>query len=263
MYRIIFRTCDKVSAVNRLPRPFGLDKRSVIELCFQSLVTSLDGIPHSIHVIADDISDGLRDFFRQFPVTLSEGTFGNEGSIRASLELAKTFADADWVYLAEDDYLHTPQAFLWIDDFIRNRDQILLTRPPSRLGRWLLDDLRRRPEVQPLVIHPADYPDRYLPHRRERAFIFLSQYCHWRQIWYTTFTFLAQASTFKQFAPLLVRFAAGADDDTLSRRLYARGHMRGKALCVSPIPGVATHMHEGVMTPLVDWEALAAPRLSR
>ena len=26
-----------------------------------------------------------------------------------------------------------------------------------------------------------------------------------------------------------------------------------KALCISPIRGLSTHMTEGVMTPLVDW----------
>jgi hypothetical protein len=61
-----------------------------------------------------------------------------------------------------------------------------------------------------------------------------------------------------------MRSSRGADDDYLSHWVLERLPYRDRALCLSPIPGVATHMHETVMTPLVDWEAIhheAAQRL--
>ncbi len=33
---------------------------------------------------------------------------------------------------------------------------------------------------------------------------------------------------------------------------------REDALCISPLPGLSTHLHEGVMSPLIDWKAEAA-----
>jgi glycosyltransferase involved in cell wall biosynthesis len=254
MYRIIFRTCDRVHSLHNTPRPFGLDKRGTIELCFRSLVQALEGYPHTIHIIADQISDELRQFFLRYPVTFTEGTFGNDESIRKSIRQALTYDANDWVYICEDDYLHTPKAFLWIDDLIENRDKILLTKPVSNLKRWRLADFQGRLGKHPLVIHTPDYIDRYNPREREQSYLFLSQYCHWRQITNTTFTFMTEVSTLKRFEKILMKSATGADDGFLSSALYARDHFFGRALCISPIPGVATHMHEGIMTRLVDWK---------
>ena len=58
----------------------------------------------------------------------------------------------------------------------------------------------------------------------------------------------------KRYKKILLRSSIGADDGVLSRRLFAGLIFGEKALCLSPIPGVSTHMHTEVMTPLVDWE---------
>ncbi len=255
MYRVIFRTCDKVHSLHNAPRPFGLDKREIIKVCFRSLVRALEGYKHSIHVVADDISEDLRQFFEGFPVVLTEGTFGNDESLRTSLRLALSYPPSDWVYLCEDDYLHSPNAFLWIDDLVRNREEILKTRSRG-LRKYLPFDHKRSLNRMPLIIHPPDYPDRYFDRQRYRSYLFLSQYCHWRQISNTTFTFLAEVSTLDQFKHQLLHSASGANDVYLSKSVFARERFTGKALCVSPIPGVATHMHEEVMTPFVDWESI-------
>ena len=46
----------------------------------------------------------------------------------------------------------------------------------------------------------------------------------------------------------------GPSDSKLSEKIYGRIFFKNKALCVSPIKGLSTHMTEGVMTPLIDWE---------
>lgn len=256
MFRVIFRTCDKVHSLHNAPRPIGLDKRATIKLCFASLVRSLEGFDHTIHVVADDISEDLREFFKRFDVTLTEGTFGNDESIRVSLRLAMSYDVDDWAYLCEDDYLHAPEAFRWIDDLIRNRKDILFTKSRRGLRRFIPGDHRRSLHTMPLIIHPPDYPDRYKPRERQRSYIFLSQYCHWRQISNTTFSFLAEVKTLRQFRGALEHSATGANDGYLSRMVFARDRFAGRALCLSPIPGVATHMHEEAMTPLVDWNRI-------
>ena len=48
--------------------------------------------------------------------------------------------------------------------------------------------------------------------------------------------------------------AIGPSDAKLSEKVYGRIFFKNKALCVSPIKGLSTHMTEGVMTPLVDWD---------
>jgi len=257
MYRIIYRTCDAVSSVHGAARPFGLNKRETIELCFKSLVESLRGFEYGIHVVADNISDDLRKFFQQYSVTITEGVFGNDESFRVCLRQAFQYDDNDWVYLCEDDYLHAPQAFLWIDDLIANRESILLTKSHRSLKRFAPIDYRRNIHKMPLFIHPPDYPDRYKPRQRDPSFIFVSQYCHWRQVANTTFTFMAEAKSLKHFKTALLHAASGADDGYLSRKIFARYHFAGKALCLSPMPGVSTHMHSEVMTPLVDWKKIA------
>ena len=42
----------------------------------------------------------------------------------------------------------------------------------------------------------------------------------------------------------------------LASFLYGRILFRNKAICVSPITGLSTHMTEGVMSPLVNWESI-------
>ena len=45
----------------------------------------------------------------------------------------------------------------------------------------------------------------------------------------------------------------GPSDSILSERVYGRLSFRNKAICISPIKGLSTHLTEGVMSPLIDW----------
>jgi hypothetical protein len=255
-YHVIFRTCDAVQAL-RGQRPFGLDKRTLIKECFVSLYESLKSYPHSIHILGDKLSDELMAWFRSWTerdpsISLSNGSYGNDESIRQSFVRAFERPDTDWVYLCEDDYLHTPEAFHRINELLLNRDQTLDYVPRRSFMKLFLGNLRKKP----LVIHPADYPDRYRPDQRTLSFLFMTPSCHWRQIANATFTLVAEAKTFKRYRREFLNSARGANDDYLSHWILERLPYRDRALCLSPIPGVATHMHEGVMTPLVDWESV-------
>lgn len=255
-YNVIFRTCDAVQAL-RGTRPFGLDKRTLIQECFLSLYDSIRPFPHTIHILGDKLSPEIQAFFaglqKEDPsITLSNGSYGNDESIRQSLAKAMTFPDDEWVYLCEDDYLHTPEAFPWIDELITHRHEVLRYTPRRSFFRWFLGRL----DQKPLMIHPADYPDRYRHDYLTLSFLFRTKYNHWRQIGNATFTLLAEAKTFKKYRKALFRSAQGANDDYLSHWVLERLPYRGRAFCLSPIPGVATHMHEDVMTPLVDWNVV-------
>ena len=262
-YHVVFRTCDAVQAL-RGSRPFGLDKRTLIKVCFLSLLEALAEVPHSIVVLGDKLSDDLVSFFRRFEtgpggVQLRLGNWGNDESIRQSLTAALLRPGEEWVYFCEDDYLHQPFAFTWIDELIRRRNEVLSFRP----GRWFMRALFRTANEAPLFIHPADYPDRYEPGKRQFSLVFLTRLNHWRQVSSTTFTFLGEVRSIRRYERHVRAASVGARDDYLSRHLFSHVFYRGRGLCVSPIPGVATHMTEGVMTPLVDWKRIVDRQLSR
>ena len=257
-YNVIFRTCDAVQAL-RGSRPFGLDKRTLIKVCFLSLHEALRDFPYSLHILGDKLSEELTAFFERFSrrdqgITIHRGTWGNDESIRQSLSLALSFPPKEWVYFCEDDYLHRPETFVWIDELIQERSRVLRFEP----GRWFMRLLFRSANEAPLFIHPADYPDRYDPGKRQFSLVYVTRYNHWRQISSTTFTFLARADAVRRYQDAIRQSSVGARDDYLSRHLYSHVFFRGRGLCVSPIPGLATHMTDGVMTPLVDWERLFA-----
>ena len=250
MYHIILRTCDLVHSLHHAPRPFNLDKRSLIKVCFKSLYNAVKDYPHRITILGDRLSDEMQEFFRGYPVTLLNEELGNDKSLRRQVELALEAPEDEWIYFVEDDYLHTSDAFKWIDDFIINRKSYMSTKRIARQLRFIHVRLDNRP----LVIHTPDYPDRYKPKYLRFSLIFVSKYCHWRQVTNTTFTFMMQGKTVRKYKEILLRSSIGADDGYLSRKLFAGLRFGGKALCVSPIPGLSTHMHSEVMTPLVDWE---------
>jgi hypothetical protein len=264
-YHIVFRTCDVVQSLHGATRPFGLSKRELIQVCFLSLLESLQAVPHDIHVLGDRISEELQAFFKRFPVTVTLGSYGNDASIRASFELGMQHAPSDWVYVVEDDYLHQPHTFAYIDDFLEHRDAIMRDAKLrwQRRSLWYENLLVRGLARRPLFIHPPDYPDRYLSEKRRFSLLFLSSKCHWRQVGNSTFTLLAQAGTLRRYRGAIERASHGAKDGYLSRKLYGNLWFAGRGICLSPVPGLATHMHETTMTPLVDWAAVCERQRQR
>lgn len=245
-FHIIFRTCDVVQSLHAVPRPFGLDKKTLLKICFLSLYESVRNHPHRIVVIGDRLTPETEAFFQRFPVEVLNRELNNDRSIDLSIDVAMACPDADWVYFCEDDYLHRPEAFDFISRFLADRTNILAT------GKGGGPDLAGRP----LFLHPPDYPDRYLARYRRPSWLFVSPDCHWRQIDSATFSFMAETSSLRKYEGVLRRSAIGAKDRFLSRRLFGPRLIGSPALCLSPMPGLSTHLHESVMTPLVDWNDL-------
>lgn len=248
-FNIIFRACDIVEAFNKSPRPFGLLKKDVIKVCFKSLQEAVKPFPHSITILGDKLSDEIMNYFNSFNVKVLIGDFGNDASIRASIDLALQFPSDEWVYFCEDDYLHHPNSFIRFAQLIENKNKITICKKKLFSKKYI--------STQPdLVIHPPDYPDRYLDNQRKQSFIFLAEDYHWRQISNTTFTFLTQASTVKKHYKTLIRSSYGANDAYLSKRLYGKKSFHNKCLCLSPIHGLANHMHVDTFTPCVNWNEI-------
>ncbi|MDX2128788.1 MAG: hypothetical protein SFU91_07110 [Chloroherpetonaceae bacterium] len=247
---VVFRACDAITSFNGSPRPFGLSKTELVKICFLSLYESLLPYEHEIVVLGDKLSKDLEDFFLKSKVTLIQGNWGNEASLQKAFDLGYSQPSADWVYFCEDDYLHSKDAFHHITDLISNKKEILYHKPRGFFQRPFSTDF----STLPLVIHPTDYPDRYLYFRRKKSFVFLGNTCHWRQISNTTFTFLLEKETLKRYFDTFNRSIKGANDGYLSSKLYGQSFFYGKSLCLSPIPGIASHMHIDTISPLVKWK---------
>jgi hypothetical protein len=245
---VIFRACDAVNAFNNNPRPYDLSKKEIIKICFKSLYESIKEYPHSITVLGDKLSEEMLDFFRSYPVALTNGNYGNDESIRQSVRRALCLPDEEWVYFCEDDYLHTPDCFYHIQALIREREKIFYSK------KNILFLYRKfRPEI---AIHPPDYPDRYKNKPRDRGFLFHTSTCHWRQVVNTTFSFLMEVKNIRKFESVFMKASQGANDGYLSKNIYGRSSFRNKCLCLSPVPGLSNHMHRDTFTPLVDWEKI-------
>lgn len=254
-YNILLRACDKVESVHKNKRPYGLNKIEIIKVSFYSLYQSLQDYHYQFTIIGDDLSTELLNFFLSFrDVIVENSKLGSAAkSLQKQIDISLNIPDNEWVYMCEDDYLHTPYAFKYISEFIENKDQYLRTsgKRKNYINR-LIGDLSKTP----IIIHTPDYPDRYDPPWKRLSFIFLSKHCHWRQISNTTHTFLLESSTIKRFEKYIKASAVGPSDSKLSGKVYGRFFFKNKALCISPVKGLSTHMTEGVMTPLVDWEKI-------
>jgi|TARA_B100000953_G_scaffold44574_1_gene34142 hypothetical protein len=261
-YHILFRACDKVESVHKVRRPFGLNKVQTIKLCFYSMYQALQNEEFQFTIIGDDLSNELLEFFKYFnDVKVDNAKLGSAAkSLQKQIDIALTIPNEEWVYMCEDDYLHTPYAFKHISEFVKNSKKYTQTsgKKKNYMNRIIgdLSDI-------PLIIHTPDYPDRYDPPWKRQSFIFLSKYCHWRQISNTTHTFLLESKTIKKFEKHIKASAVGPSDSKLSEKVYGRIFFKNKSLCLSPIHGLSTHMTEGVMTPLVDWKKICQENIEQ
>lgn len=264
---IIFRTCDKVNSVHGSPRPFDLDKLTLIKICFLSLINGLEGQTFSIYVVADDISSELTDFFKAFPVTIVHGIYGNDNSLRECFKIAESLPENEYVYFCEDDYLHTQDCFSNIVTLINEYEGMypadVKFKQLLRKRELLLFRFKRYFKKPEFLIFPCDYPDRYEPIYMERSFIFKTKTLHWRQIRDVTFTFLVKTNTFKKHKKTFNKSAHKANDRYLSRKLLGNKIFITKILGLSPMPSLSCHMHTETMSGVVNWEQLVQGLLKK
>ena len=128
-YNILFRACDKVESVHNSPRAFWLNKIQTIKVSFYSLYHSIQDNQNQITIIGDDLSTELLDFFNNFKnVIVDNEKLGSAAkSLQKQIEIALRIPNDEWVYMCEDDYLHVPQAFKFISEFIINKEKYLKT----------------------------------------------------------------------------------------------------------------------------------------
>jgi len=237
--KIVFRACDAINSLHistdgNNPRPFNLHKKEIIKISATSLKESVKDIDHQFYLIGDRVSDETWSFLKNLlnPVFSfnSKERLGDGGSLLECSKLAMTFKDEDLIYFAEDDYLHDPSTFSKkLDSFLKFSDTNLSV---------------------PWFVHPTDYPDQYTRLLR-RCYIFQTDFGYWREVATTTHTFMTHKKHYAKFVDFFRECHAEDGNDGKLSTIFGK-----EALCFSPLPGIATHMHRGTYSNYVNWEAL-------
>jgi hypothetical protein len=196
------------------------------------------------------------EFFESFPNVIIHNythELGNHESIRTTLRLARTFNDEDWVFFCEDDYLFTQNAMKIVDTFLNERKAVMGLKQNSKFPNLFIGNLYNKP----LMIHPTNQKGYYTSSQRSFSFIFETSNSYWNQIPNVTFTFLLEGKHVKKYYDLLYKTSFGAADFHLSDTLIGKWTFTFRPfLAVAPMPSISAHLHEGLLSPFIDWESI-------
>lgn len=196
--------------------------------CFENFFNQFVG--HTIEIIADNITDEIREFFSKTPYTINLTSLGNSGSFQYALNLACQNNDQEIIYFVEDDYYHlggSPEAIeegLQIADYVSLYDHADKYQPPYT-NEW------------------GGEPTRVL----------LTPSTHWKQTFSTCMTFASTVKTLREDRQHIERYL----DQPVPRdwEMFMELKNKGRKL-ITPIPGFATHCIKQYQSPLISWEKL-------
>ncbi len=227
---IYFRACEKQETISYVDRYNYTKKSILLRKCWLSLQKSGVSSEDKIIVIYDEVSEETLQFIRDtaktkdltfIPVLKHEWAYHLHTVVLINTlrEYSIKYPD-ELHYIVEDDYLHLPTAI-------------------SCIKADLLEF--------PYFAVPYDYPDRYTENIPVQ--IRLGRTRHWRTITSSTMTVLAKGNTWMQVIDALA-IAAPTSNDKVFEEIYKQ------IPCISPIPGLSSHMTRHHQTPLIDWDAL-------
>ena len=115
-YQILYRAYDKTQSAHKGKRPLGLTKTQISKVSFYSIYQAIQGMSYKFVIVGDDISQELLNFFSLFDDIIidNDNLGGASKSLQKQIDLALEVPDDEWVYMCEDDYLHTPYSFQFI-----------------------------------------------------------------------------------------------------------------------------------------------------
>ena len=248
---IFFRSCEANLKAGSLGdevtgdgiRWNGKHKLEIIRKCYLSIQHDLD--ERDLIVIIDDrttqetldwMRENTRAQFRIHPITplpelRAKDPYPTYHPVMANscpelmehlIAVAESNPD-EIIYICEDDYLHLSHAIPALKALFRT----------GYNGFYA----------------PQDYPDRYTLDSSRICEVHMGPYGHLRSIPSATLTVAAKGSTWLQYKYELLRAGAFADDTWTWKAFKQVG-------CLCPIPGHSTHLQEGCLTPVVNWESL-------
>ncbi len=225
---IIYRGCG--GDMHGSARPSWFDKR----LCYKSVwdMTINDPSTFYIHVFYDGERSPLLDYIEGMRVSDSAiyHTTPKEGDDKYySIQHAYNYADkltGDWIYFVEDDYLHTHDA-----------------------ARVMVEGASR---FELLSLY--DHLDRYTrtdDRTTGKETVALTNSCHWRTAESTCHTWACSRKLWNEIKGMAK--SHGPNDRSFFYEL-----INNNVRLWTPIPARSTHCMKGYMSPLVEWNEVAA-----
>jgi hypothetical protein len=249
--------------------PFGDDKLRQAEICLRSFRNSLGSLRVKVWTILDGCPKEYRTLFeRYFPsedlVFVEVNGIGNAATYAKQLDILLSQQEAEMVYLAEDDYFYLPDQFPLMLRFLREAQKADF-------------------------VTPYDHPDCYeLDLHREPKWVTVFEGRHWRTAASTCLTFLTRKSTLAGYEHTLRAYSRGSGDCAMwlsltkrrvfspvtllrlffKREYYWKEIVRAWLFCWQqiifgraaklwvPLPGFATHLCGGLVSPGIDLHAL-------
>lgn len=227
---IYFRVCEKQQTISNVIRFQQINKTDMIRRCWKSLQASVTK-EDTIFIIHDAVSDETLDWLLDTANTSKINFVAVEPHswdyhlhtvtlINVLEEQCVKYPD-DLHYILEDDYLHVDNALSVIKNTLGNWNHFAVS---------------------------YDYPDRYNLNP-EPCMVVLGYDRHWRTINSSTMTVLAKGTTWSKYMTELKQ-AAPTSNDQVFLNIFS------KEPCLSPLPGLSSHMTEFHITPLVSWSEI-------
>ena len=227
---IYFRCTSKPETVSGVDRWVDCIKDELVLKCWMSLQLAVVPGDDTFIVIHDELSSGALEFIKETRTCSTEFIEVEPHDIQ---DRAHTFKLLDVLedniekdtankihYIVEDDYLHTKESLNICKEILGS-------------GLW-----------KHFVV-PYDYPDRYSLDNQACG-LMVGPHCHWRTNPSATYTLMARAETWKSTMPIMREHAPhNFTEDAFKQHP-----------CISPIPGVASHLTLHHMTPIVDWHSV-------
>ena len=226
---IIYRACrwEVYPDQKRSSRPKWFDKIVNYKSCWD--MTQNDPATFSMHVIYDGEPTDFLFYIRGMRVSDSaiyEVNKGGYESINDQWDLADKLT-GDWIYFCEDDYLHTKDAARVMVEGINAGFNLIS----------LYDHLDRYTRTDDKTIG--------------RESVAITQSCHWRTAESTCCTYALSRKLWNDIKHICRKH--GPNDRSFFYEL-----IENNVRLWTPIPGRATHCMKGYMSPLVDWDSVAA-----
>jgi len=272
---VAYRICPKVSMPAQ-SLPFGDDKLRQAEISLRTFRNSLGSLRAKVWAILDGCPGEYRELFKHYfapedLVLIELNGIGNRATYAKQLDILLAQCDADYVYFAEDDYLYLADQFPLMLSFLRDGQGVDF-------------------------VTPYDHPDcyhLYLHHEPKWVTVFGDH--HWRTAASTCLTFLTRKSTLAKYEKVLRTYARRNDDCAMwlsltkrrvfnplaalryfaQQEFYRRILPKAWLYCWQqilfgkraklwvPVPGIATHLSVGLLSPAIDWLTLMRSEASR
>lgn len=226
--KVYFRTCEKDLPITfpRLEMGEKITKTDILKKCWLSLQDSVSDEDELI-VIYDEISSLTLSFLNDTANSLIRFYKVPKHKWNEHLHTIKLFSileqemknynDSDWIYIVEDDYLHSENALNIMRDAQKYWGGFMV---PYELPSYYIEDIYSK--------------------------ILIGETCHWRTVHKGTMTTCARVLTIKENMEIFKKMAPRSND-TMFETIYK------DTPCICPLPGVASHLAKGQMTPIVDW----------